>query len=164
MRTLFVLLLIPGLGLLLLAGRGQGSDAEREKEKVRSVLKRYVSALEAEDVLQLSQLFVEDEDLVTVNAVGPPGIARGPAKLKAAAQGWFDAVENIDVTVRNEVIKVHPAGHAAWVSFTLDGSHSFPDRESGYEYTGMRATWGLEKRKGDYRIVQGHWSFVSKDR
>jgi ketosteroid isomerase-like protein len=162
MRSMLSLLITWLLGLLLVAGQERSSDSKLEKEKIRLVLGQYVKALESENVKQLSQLFAEDDDLVTVN-VHIPGIVLGPERLKATAKGWFDAVKGINVVVSNEVIKMNQAGNAAWISFTLDGSHSLPDRQERFEFKGMRVTWGLEKREGKYLIVQGHWSFVSKD-
>jgi ketosteroid isomerase-like protein len=163
MRRLILFALAVGVGFFALAARPGKPDAESGKAKVRRVLENYVKALEAEDLEQLSRLFAQDDDLATVN-VGTPGIGLGPKSVKAAARSWFDAVADIDVKVKNEVIKVSPAGNAAWVSFTLDGSHSYPNRKDRYHYKGMRVTWGLEKREGNYLIVQGHWSFVLEDR
>jgi ketosteroid isomerase-like protein len=161
MRKLAWFLLVPGLGLLVLAGQAASVDSKSEKEKIRSVLKQYVRALEAEDVEKLSKLFAQDDDLVTIS-VHIPGIGLGPKVFKDTAKSWFDAVQDIDVTIKNEVIKVNSAGSAAWVSFTLDESHSLASRPGRHESPGMRVTWGLEKRKGSYLIVQGHWSFVLK--
>jgi ketosteroid isomerase-like protein len=162
MRKMLLLSLNLSLGLLLLAGGGESSNSESEQEKVLRVVKQYVKALKAEDVETLSQLFVQDEDLVTISA-HIPRIGLGPEILEATAKGWFDAVEDIDVTVRNEIVKVGQAGKAAWVSFTLDGNHSIPNLQEPFEFEGMRVTWGLEKREGDYIIVQGHWSFASEN-
>ena len=159
MGKILMLSLIPSLGLLLLAGEGGSSDSKSEQEQVLRVIKQYVTALEAEDVEMLSRLFVQDEDLVTISAHIPKA-GLGPESLEATAKGWFDAVKDIEVTVKNEVVKVGQAGKAAWVAFTLDGSHIVPNRQERFEYEGMRVTWGLEKRKGNYIIVQGHWSFV----
>ena len=161
MRKKLSLLIIPVLGLFLWAGQEVSSDPELEQEKIRLVLKQYVEALESENVQQLSQLFAQDDDMVTVS-VHIPGIVLGPGGLMATAKGWFAAVQDIKVVVHNEVIKVNQAGTAAWVSFTLDQSHSLPDRQERFEFKGTRVTWGLEKREGTYLIVQGHWSFVSK--
>lgn len=162
MRKTLLWSLIPMLGLPLLAGGEESSDGKSEQERVLRVVKQYVKALEAEDVETLSQLFVQDKDLVTIS-VHIPGIGLGPEILEATAKGWFDAVENIDVTVKNEIVRVSQTGKAAWVSFTLDGNHAIPNRPERFEFEGMRVTWGLEKRKGDYIIVQGHWSFASEN-
>jgi ketosteroid isomerase-like protein len=162
MRRTLLLLLTLALGLPLLAGGGRSSDDKLEKERAQLVVKKYVEALETEDVEALSQLFVQDADLVTIS-VHLPEIGVGPKILEATAKGWFDAVKDIDVTVKNEVIKMSQKGNAAWVSFTLDGSHSVSNRQGRSEFKGMRVTWGLEKRKDRYIIVQGHWSFVFKD-
>jgi len=161
MKKMLSLLIIPVLALFLLAGQEGSSDSKLAQEEIRLLLSQYVKALESEDVQQLSQLFAEDDDVVTVS-VHIPGIVRGPEGLIATAKGWFAAVQDIKVVVHNEVIKVNQAGNAAWVSFTLDQSHAFPNRQERFEFKGTRVTWGLDKRNGKYSIVQGHWSFVSK--
>lgn len=163
MRRLIPFSVALGFAFVAVAAQSGTPDAESEKAKVRLVLKEYVKALEAEDLEKLMRVFAQDDDLATVS-VATPGIDLGPNRVKAMAKSWFDAVKDIDVTVKNEVIKVNSAGNAAWISFTLDGSHSHPSRQGRYTYEGMRATWGLEKRKDTYLIVQAHWSFVAKSR
>jgi ketosteroid isomerase-like protein len=163
MKKLALFAVVLGFAFVTLAAQSGKLNVEAEKAKVRLVLETYVKALEAEDLEQLLRLFVRDDDLATVNVM-TPGISLGQKHLKAATEGWFNAVKDIDLTVKNETIKVSSAGDAAWISFTLDGSHSYPNQPGRYDYKDMRATWGMEKRKGRYLIVQGHWSFVCNDR
>lgn len=161
MRKKSSLLIVPVLGLLLGAGQEGSSNPELEQGRIRLVLKQYVQALESENVQQLAQLFAPDDNMVTVS-VHIPGIVQGAEGLLAAAKGWFAAVQDIQVVVHNEVIKVNQAGDAAWASFMLDQSHVIPKRQERFAFKGTRVTWGLEKREGKYLIVQGHWSFVSR--
>ena len=161
MRIVISLILVALTTVVVLAARAEDSDAATEAKAVTAVIDSYVEALEAENVEALMRLFAKDPDLATVN-VHLPGIVKGPKKVAAVASEWFGAVEAVDVEIREKVVKLNAAANVAWVSFVLDQSSSIPGSSERYSFPGMRVTWGLEKRDGEYVIVQAHWSFRLK--
>ena len=133
-------------------------NLEAEKEKARTVLEQYHKAVEIEDMEMISTLYAHDDDIVQFNDVGK---VIGWEELKADAQNWFDIADSIDFTFRDEVIKVHNTGIAAWISFIQDGKYIYRDKPSSFK--DARATWAVKKLNDNWVIVQAHFSFPSEE-
>jgi ketosteroid isomerase-like protein len=161
MKTPIMFTLVAPLAVFALVAQDETPEVEAARGAVETSIRSYTEAIQAEDVKSLMNLFAQDDDLVTVN-VHLPGIVRGPDAVASAARQWFSAVEAPKLVVRDRTIRISPTGEAAWAAFVLDQSHSIPGSSERYTFTGTRVTWGLEKRNGNYVIVQAHWSFVSK--
>ena len=80
----------------------------------------------------------------------------GYTALKEAVQKQFDAFESTKMTVRDQVIKVHKSGEAAWFSEIADWN--VIAMEDTIEIKDSRFTGVLEKRDGNWVIVQFHAS------
>ena len=128
-------------------------NLEAEKEKARTVLEQYHKALEIEDMEMISSIYAHDNDIVQFNDVGKEF---GWKLIKANFQNWFEIADSINFTFRDEIIKVHNSGNAAWISFIQDGNIIYRDKPSSFK--DVRATWALEKLNGNWVIVQSHFS------
>jgi ketosteroid isomerase-like protein len=131
---------------------------ETEKERARTVLEQYHKALEIEDMEMISTLYAHDDDIVQFNDVGK---VIGWEVIKTDFQDWFEIADSINFTFRDEIIKVHNSGNAAWISFIQDGNIIFRDKPSSFKDT--RATWALKKLNDNWVIVQSHFSVPSEE-
>jgi len=130
-------------------------DIEAEKAKVQSVLNQYVKAWEIEDIELLSKIFSQDDDMVTFDG----NIAKrfvGWEAWKERLQEHFESYENVDISFRDQIIKVHAASNVAWLSCILDANFLLQGQQGSLK--GLRVTWVLEKRNGNWVIVQAHFS------
>ena len=155
MRNLIVFLVVSSLFLSTCIER---IDTEIEKEAIQAVLDHYHKALGNEDMEMISKLYAHDNDIIQFNDVGT---WTGWNEIEPGFQKWFDESENIKFNFRNEIIKVHDSGKAAWISFIQDGSIIFKNQPESFK--DARVTWGLEKRNGKWVIVQAHFSAISEE-
>ena len=133
-------------------------NLETEKEKARTVLEQYHKALEIEDMEMISILYAHDDDIVQFNDVGK---VIGWEVIKTDFQDWFEIADSINFTFRDEIIKIHDSGNAAWISFIQDGNIIYRDKPSSFK--DVRATWALKKLNDNWVIVQSHFSVPSEE-
>jgi len=152
MRGILILFTV---AILAISGCAEKVDIEAEKAKVQSVLDQLVQAWETEDMEMVSKIFAHDDDMVTFGTTAADRFV-GWEAYKEFYIEWFEAVENIDVSVRDQVIKVHASGKVAWFSEIMDWNLVAQDEPVSVE--GMRFTGVLERRDGNWVIVQIHAS------
>jgi uncharacterized protein (TIGR02246 family) len=131
------------------------ADIQSEKIKVQSIIHQYIKALTTKDMELLSEIFSDDEDMVMFDG----NISKqfiGWEALKGRFQEHFDSYEELEVAFRDQVVKVHASGEVAWLSCILDANLLVQGQEG--RISGLRATWVLEKRNGNWVIVQAHFS------
>jgi len=134
-------------------------DVEAEKAKVKSVLDKYIEAWKNEDLEIFSKIFAPDEDIVIFLADSPE-LFIGWETWKEKIQSYFEPIENIDVSFRDEFIKVHSSGDMAWLSCIEDANYVY--KGEPVRVKGGRVTWVMEKRNGNWVIVHAHWSVPSE--
>ncbi len=156
----FVLLLVVG-SLLLICGCTDSDEDEMvldlnaETEEVKAVLDLYIQATETEDIELFSSINAHDSGMVNFGTEATERIV-GWDSLKESMEAQFAATENSNLTVRDQVIKVHSSGQVAWFSQIIDWELVFEGQEMTME--GLRATGVLEKRNGNWIFVQMHYS------
>lgn len=158
MKKLFVLFL--GIAIMAISACTEKVDIEAEKPKIQSILDQYVQAWKTEDIEIFAKIFAQDEDMVVVFADKAEPLI-GWYSFKEAINEWFESVESegFNVSFRDQLIKVNASGNVAWLSCIEDGNFIYQDQPVSIE--GGRVTWGLEKRNGNWVIVQAHYSFPS---
>ena len=130
-------------------------DLDNEQTQVKAVLDQLIKASETEDMESLSQVYAHDDDMVIFGTdVGERLV--GWDALKALMQKQFDATEDSQLNVRDEVVHVHESGRVAWFSETIDWELTVEGQTVKLE--GLRATGVLEKRNDNWVIVQLHYS------
>ncbi len=145
--------LLFGAAFLVLIGCTPPVDLEAEKANVRTVVDQFEKVWETEDMQLFSKIMAHDADMVNFVSDAPEHFIGWDA-LKKAAEEMFPAFENTNVTVRDQVIRVHPAGQAAWFSRLWGWSLEVkgqPVRLEGCRFTGV-----LEKRNGEWVFVPFH--------
>ena len=107
------------LCLIIGCTQRQEVDIEVEMPKVKEVVDAFTKTLETEDMQMFEKIASHDEDMVNF---GTDAAERwiGYTALKEAVQKQFDAFESTKMTVRDQVIKVHKSGEAAWFSEIAD--------------------------------------------
>jgi len=102
--------------LLAMGACAEQVDIEAEKAKIQSVLDQLVQAWETEDMEMISKIWAHDEDMVIFSVYAGADRFVGGEAYKEFYIEWLEAVENIDVSVRDQVIKVNASGNTAWFS------------------------------------------------
>jgi len=74
--------------------------------------------------------------------------------LKETLEKMLPSIESINISVKDQVIKVHPSGNMAWFSQVWDWDMVVGGQPVHSE--GQRLTGVLEKRNGNWVFVQFH--------
>ena len=146
-------------GLILLLSCTQKIDINNEESAVHSILNKYAAAWESEDIRLFGEIFANDENLLFLDGNSSVRFV-GWEALKERLLGHLELFENIKISFGNERIRIHESGKVGWLScvFTAEFlSQGKPGRMDD-----LRATWILEKRKGNWVIVQAHFSFAAE--
>ena len=130
-------------------------DPEQEKEKVALVLEKYVIANERQEIELVKEIWAPDTDIVVIGTNSDEKLI-GWEQIKDALQRQFNTFEETYISVRNQVIEINETGNTAWFSEILNYNYIYQDEARQYE--GVRFTGVLEKRNGDWYIVQSHMS------
>jgi len=131
-------------------------DIEVEKAEVTDVLGQFWESWETEDLELFSRVMAHDPDMVDF---GTDAAERwvGWDALRESMQQQMDAYESFEPSVKEQVVKVHETGTVAWFSSVLN-LRIVPADGDPIELEGVRATGVLEKRAGNWLIVQFHGS------
>ena len=127
------------------------ADTKTEAE-VKAVLTRLTDSYERKDLEGLRACVAADPDLV-LYGTGADEKRIGPAEfLKQAERDWS---QTESIAMEFGWMSISAAGPVAWVA--ADGA--FKIRAGGQAFAmPARATFVLEKRDGQWLVVQGHFS------
>jgi len=130
-------------------------DIETEKARVKLVCDQFVQALETENMEMITKTHAHDDDMVMF---GTDAAERwvGWESFRDAVQNQFDAFESVDISVKDQVIKVHESGRTAWFSEIVD--FNFKVQGQPVSVNGVRVTGIMDKRDGNWVIIQSHTS------
>ena len=130
-------------------------DLEAAKVAVNSVLDQMIEAYETENIDLFSRVIVHDPDIVMFGTdAAEKFVGYGPVEESMKKQ--FESYEETQLTSKERVIKVHQSGEVAWWSELWDVQGKAQGQP--YALEGMRVTGVLEKRNGNWAIVQWHAS------
>jgi len=138
---------------LVMSGCTQKVDLEAEKAKVKSVVDQFEQFWETEDMELLSRIMAHDADMVNYGSDAAEYFV-GWEALKEAVEKMLPSLEITKITVKDQVIKVHPSGNVAWFSEVWDWDlvvEGKPTHSGDQRLTGV-----LEKRNGSWVFVQFH--------
>jgi len=154
MKNLFALFLIATF--LGMSACAQKVDLDAEKAKVKSVIDQLlIQVWETEDIELLSKITAHDPDMVTFGTDSAEHFV-GWEPLRNPFEKQFAAYENTKVSVSNHAIKVHDSGNVAWFSAIWNMSLVAGGQPASLK--DCRVTGVLEKRNGNWVIVQSHYS------
>ncbi|NIM91122.1 MAG: SgcJ/EcaC family oxidoreductase [Candidatus Aminicenantes bacterium] len=134
-------------------------DIEAEKVNIQSVLDRWLQANRDKDIESYMKIFAPDEDIVNLGVSGERWI--GWEALKERTMKSYEAIDKIDFSVRDRVIKVHASSKVAWVFLVLDINFIFQGEAISVEK--VRLTGVLEKRDENWVVVQSHASIPAPE-
>ena len=101
--------------------QGEEVDIEAEKAKVQSVLNQYSKVWETEDIELFSKIFSQEENMVVFDGMSSIRYV-GWEAWKELILEYFKSFEEVDISFRDQVMKVHASGDVAWISCIEDGN------------------------------------------
>jgi len=130
-------------------------DVDAEKEAVKAVLERYIQAFQTRNKQEVAEVYAHDDDLIVFGS-NPSDRRVGWKMTQAYIEKYFSSVDRIEIKLKDQRIKVHRSGEAAWFSEVLH----WREIEQGKSFVidGLRITGVLEKRDGRWFVVQLHAS------
>jgi ketosteroid isomerase-like protein len=130
-------------------------DIELEKEKVALVLEKYVIANEKQDIDLVHEIWAAEPDIVVFGTNSDEKII-GWEQIRSTLQRQYDSFEDTYISVRDQVIHVNETGNTAWFSEIMNYNYIYQGEARQFE--GLRFTGVLEKKDGEWFIVQSHIS------
>ncbi len=159
-----VFILVFSIGFALSCKKAEKVEAEEAvsavdlaaaKVAVNSVLDQWIRMVDTENPELFSKLVAHDPDMVSF---GSDAAERwvGYESAQNAMKKVFESVEESKGTSRERVIVVHKSGEVAWWSELWDWTGKAQGESFALE--GSRLTGVMEKRNGNWVIVQVHAS------
>ena len=130
-------------------------DLNKEKEKVTLVLEKYVIANEKQEISLVKEIWAPDTDIVVIGTNSDEKLI-GWDEIRSVMERQFNSFEETYITVRDQVVEINETGNTAWFSEIL--SYNYIYQGEARQFEGLRFTGVLEKRDGDWYIVQSHMS------
>ena len=109
----------------------------------------------------LASVFSHDDDIVLINVGPSPRPLVGWPAVARLYQGLFSASNAVKMEHTNVAVKIFTEGAAACV--TCNQMVEWTVQGKTYCHERIRTTFVLEKQKGTWRIVHGHWSLPSTE-
>jgi ketosteroid isomerase-like protein len=135
-------------------------DAEQEKVSIASVINASIGWAKNKDFKLLYSVISNDSDYVEVDPGGKT--VRGFEQFRKAEKFWgspdFKAVR---YEIRDLKINVSRSGDVAWYYCVLDDVNEWKGKPASWMNT--RWTGVLERRDGNWVIVQMHFSFAKEN-
>lgn len=130
-------------------------DITAEKAAVENVLEKYVMANENQDFSLIEQIWASDDDIMLLGTDSDEKY-KGWKQIKNAIRHQFSQFEDTYISVLDQAINVNANGNTAWFSEILN--YNFIHQGKAMSFEGIRFTGVLEKREGQWKLVQGHLS------
>ncbi len=127
----------------------------KEKERVALVLENYVLASERQDMELVKDIWAPEPDIVVFGTSSDEKLVGWDA-IREAFKRQFNASQETYIAVSDQKINVNDTGNTAWFSEIINYNYVYHGEAKKYE--GLRFTGVLEKRDGDWKIVQSHMS------
>ena len=148
--------LLPVFILFVAQGCQQTCDKEKAISEVQLVLERYVLANESKSIDLLKEVWAQDEDIVIFGTDSDEKLM-GWTQVKNTFQKQFENFEETYISVTDQNIRINCDGKTAWFSEILNYNYTTVEGTSK-RFEGIRFTGVLEKRDGNWLIVQSHMS------
>ncbi|MCD4695656.1 MAG: nuclear transport factor 2 family protein [Bacteroidales bacterium] len=130
-------------------------DLDLEKQKVELVLEKYVIANEKQDIDLVHDIWAPEPDIVVFGTNSDEKLI-GWNAIKDALDRQFGSFEETFISIHDQIIKINETGNTAWFSEIVNYNYIYQGETRQFE--GLRFTGVLEKKDGDWYIVQSHMS------
>jgi hypothetical protein len=133
-------------------------SVEVEKERIEEVIKASIGWAQTKDTDLLYSCFAHDEELFWFTPEAA-GTTHGFESFKRTVENVFlnDAFKALRFEVRDLRIILSRSGDVAWYSCMLDDENEWNGQPASW--INVRWTGVLEKREGNWVIVQMHFSY-----
>ena len=160
MKKVFFIPVLLALFLIACQQERKSFNKSDEISKIESVLEQYVIANESKDFSLIEKIWATDDDIVLIGTDANEKLI-GWKQIKNAIKRQFSEFEDTYIAVIDQNIRINESGNTAWFSEFLN--YNFIYQEDARSFEGIRFTGVLEKRDGQWVLVQGHLSIpVSK--
>lgn len=153
MKNSFPLFMILGFYFFVVSGCEQKADTDGEIGKVKMVVDQFAQFWETKNMELLSKIMAHDADMVNYGT-GAAEQFVGWTALRDSVQKMLPMFSNNKITIREQVIKVNSTGDIAWFSELWDWNLEMGGQP--VQLYGQRLTGVLEKRNGNWVIIQFH--------
>ncbi|MEZ5084490.1 MAG: nuclear transport factor 2 family protein [Bacteroidales bacterium] len=133
----------------------QTVDLNAEIEKVELVLEKYVIANEKQDIDLVHEIWAPEPDIVVFGTNSNERLM-GWDQIRNALENQFNSFEDTYISVHDQVININETGNTAWFSEVLNYNYIY--QGEAVQYEGLRFTGVLQKKNGEWFIVQSHMS------
>ncbi|MBN2175389.1 MAG: nuclear transport factor 2 family protein [Bacteroidales bacterium] len=130
-------------------------DPQVEKDKVALVLEKYVIANEKQEINLIKDIWAPDPDIVIFGTNSDETII-GWEQIRSVMDRQFKTFHETYISVHDQIININETGNTAWFSEIVNYNYIYHGKARQYE--GLRFTGVLEKRDGEWFIVQSHMS------
>ena len=130
-------------------------NLEAEKAAVEKVLDQYNQVWITKDMEMLSRIMAHDSDMVNYGTDAAEKWV-GWESLRDSSEKQFKSIDFAEILAKDQVIKIHKSGEVAWFSEIWDMKGKA--QGEAFSQEGVRFTGVLEKRAGNWIIVQFHGS------
>lgn len=142
--------------LILIIGCQQPMDTAAEKSAIKSVLDRYVTSVETEDMDLYGKIVAHEATMVNFGTDGPPIV--GWEALQKVMVDQNAALSQTKISVSDVSIVVPLTGKTAWATSLWNFKAMMGDKPIQLP---VRCTWILEKRADSWVIVHFHKSVAT---
>jgi translation initiation factor RLI1 len=129
-------------------------NLQSERSAIKSVLSRYVKAVENENMELYGRAVDHNSDMVNFGTDASERIVGWDA-LKKAMESQFATLEGARISVSDITVSIAPEGRVAWATSLWAFRAKMRDQTIALP---VRCTWVLEKRKTHWVIVHFHKS------
>jgi len=130
-------------------------DIKAEEASVKDFLDQFKQAFSSMDLELFSKLIAQDDDLIFIGTDAAEYWI-GWEPVKEAIKDIDEAVDSVEILVDKQTIVVHKSGEVAWFSEVF--TQKTVVQEETLTHEGLRWTGVLEKRNGNWILVQLHGS------
>jgi len=134
-------------------------DFEGEKKLIEKTIHNSISWAKNKDLNLLYSVIANDTDFLEVHPEAR--VVKGFDEFRKAEKFWMDPdFKAVRYEISDLKISISTSGDAAWWFCMLDDINEWKGQPANWENT--RWTGVLEKRRGNWVIVQQHFSFAGE--
>lgn len=150
-----------GVCCLLIGCISEGSRLNEEavRKRVTEVIHASIGWAGTKDLDLLHRVIANDAGFVCVNP--EDRVVRGFDDFRTAERFWMsDDFQAVGYDISDLKVEISRSGEVAWFYCRLNDWNEWKGQPANWEHT--RWTGVLEKREGDWVIVQMHFSFAAE--
>jgi ketosteroid isomerase-like protein len=135
------------------------SDIDADKQMVENAIRNSIGWAKTKNINLLYSVIANDTNYCEVHPDGK--VVKGFQNFRKAETFWMNPkFKAVRYEIRDLTINFSKSGDVAWFFCMLDDINEWDGRPANWENT--RWTGVLEKRDGNWIIVQMHFSFAGK--